>query len=209
MDLLEFQARDLFVKQGVAVLDADVADTPEAAVEIARRLGGRRVVIKAQVKIGRRGKAAGVKLANNPDDARDKAAEILGLDIKGHTVRHVMVTQAASIVDGYYFSVPLDRANGATLAMASTQGGMDIEQIAATTPETLAKIPVSSPPPPPPARSPLRRNRYRYRAADAPFLRADASSCPHADRLPFAVAPRHSVFRDEHLAAPAADTNGS
>ncbi len=143
MDLLEFQARDLFAKHGVAVLDADVADTPEAAGESARRLGGK-VVVKAQVKTGGRGKAGGVKLADDPDDARDKAAQILGLDIKGHTVRRVMVAQAADIVDEYYFSVLLDRANRAYLAMASTRGGMDIEEVAATTPEALAKVPIDA-----------------------------------------------------------------
>ena len=144
MDLLEFQARDLFAKHGVAVLDADVADTPEAAGESARRLGGGKVVVKAQVKTGGRGKAGGVKLADDPDDARDKAAQILGLDIKGHTVRRVMVAQAADIVDEYYFSVLLDRANRAYLAMASTRGGMDIEEVAATTPEALAKVPIDA-----------------------------------------------------------------
>jgi succinyl-CoA synthetase beta subunit len=143
MDLLEFQARDLFARHGVAVLDAGVADTPEAARDVAHRLGGGRVVVKAQVKTGGRGKAGGVKLAENPDDARGKAAQILGLNIKGHNVLRVMVAQAADVLEEYYFSVLLDRANRAYLAMASVQGGMDIEEVASKTPEALAKVPIS------------------------------------------------------------------
>src|SRR5689334_2710383 len=142
MDLLEFQARDLFARHGVAVLDAGVADTVDAASDVARRLGGGRVVVKAQVRVGGRGKAGGVKLAEDPDDARDRAAEILGLNIKGHTVHQVMVAQAAEVADEYYFSLLLDRANRQYLAMASVQGGMDIEEVAANTPEALAKIPI-------------------------------------------------------------------
>jgi succinyl-CoA synthetase beta subunit len=140
MDLLEFQARDLFAKHGVAVLDAAVAASPAEAKDAARRLGGGPVVVKAQVKTGGRGKAGGVKLAQNPDDAEEKAAQILGLDIKGHVVHRVMVATAADVADEYYFSVLLDRANGAYLAMASMEGGMDIEEVAATKPEALAKV---------------------------------------------------------------------
>jgi succinyl-CoA synthetase beta subunit len=140
MDLLEFQARDLFAKHGVAVLDAAVAASPAEAKDTARRLGGGPVVVKAQVKTGGRGKAGGVKLAQNPDDAEEKTAQILGLDIKGHVVHRVMVAPAAEVTDEYYFSVLLDRANGSYLAMASVEGGMDIEEVAATKPETLAKV---------------------------------------------------------------------
>jgi succinyl-CoA synthetase beta subunit len=140
MDLLEFQARDLFAKHGVAVLDAAVAASPAEAKDAARRLGGGPVVVKAQVKTGGRGKAGGVKLAQNPDDAEEKAAQILGLDIKGHVVHRVMVAPAAEVADEYYCSVLLDRANGAYLAMASVEGGMDIEEVAVTKPEALAKV---------------------------------------------------------------------
>ena len=142
MDLLEYQARDIFAKHGVPVLDGAVAETPAEANEAAQRLGGGRVVVKAQVKTGGRGKAGGVKLADGPDDAQDKAAQILGLNIKGHIVKRVMLAPAADIADEYYFSLLLDRANRAYLAMASVQGGMDIEEVAATQPEALARIPV-------------------------------------------------------------------
>jgi len=144
MDLLEFQARDLFAKHGVAVLDAGLAETPAQAKEVAVRLGGGRIVVKAQVKTGGRGKAGGVKLAENPDEAADKAAQILGLNIKGHIVDRVMVASAADVVDEYYFSILLDRANRAYLAMASVEGGMDIEEVAATKPQALAKLPIDA-----------------------------------------------------------------
>src|SRR6478672_4370646 len=144
MDLLEFQARDLFAKHGVPVLDAGLAETPAEAKEVAVRLGGGRVVVKAQVKTGGRGKAGGVKLADNPDDAQDKAAQILGLNIKGHIVDRVMVAPAADVVDEYYFSVLLDRAHRRYLAMASVEGGMDIEEVAATKPDALAKLPIDA-----------------------------------------------------------------
>lgn len=140
MDLLEYQARDIFAKHGVPVLDGAVAETPVEANEAAKRLGGGRVVVKAQVKTGGRGKAGRVKLADGPDDAQDKAAQILGLNIKGHIVKRVMLAPAADIADEYYFSLLLDRANRAYLAMASVQGGMDIEEVAATQPEALARI---------------------------------------------------------------------
>src|SRR3954468_11217489 len=99
MDLFEFQARDLFAKHGVAVLDAGVAETPAQAKDVAQRLGGGRVIVKAQVKTGGRGKAGGVKLADDPDDSADKATQILGLNIKGHIVERVMVAPAAQVVD--------------------------------------------------------------------------------------------------------------
>ena len=144
MDLFEYQARDLFAAHGVPVLDAVVATTAEEAAAGAEKLGGGTVVVKAQVKTGGRGKAGGVKLAHNPAEAAEKAEQILGMDIKGHTVHRVMVAQGASIAEEYYFSVLLDRANRTYLAMASREGGMEIEQLAVERPEALAKIPVDS-----------------------------------------------------------------
>ncbi|AWI30547.1 MULTISPECIES: ADP-forming succinate--CoA ligase subunit beta [Streptomyces] len=144
MDLFEYQARDLFAKHGVPVLAGEVIDTPEAAREATERLGGRSVV-KAQVKVGGRGKAGGVKLAATPDEAVARATDILGMDIKGHTVHKVMIAETApEIAEEYYVSYLLDRANRTFLAMASVAGGMDIEEVAATTPEKLAKIPVDA-----------------------------------------------------------------
>jgi succinyl-CoA synthetase beta subunit len=141
VDLYEYQARDLFAKHGVPVLGGEVADTPEAARAAATRLGGR-VVVKAQVKTGGRGKAGGVKLASDPDQAEQVARAILGMDIKGHTVHRVMLAQTADIQDEYYASFLLDRANRTFLAMASVEGGMEIEEVAATKPEALAKVPI-------------------------------------------------------------------
>jgi succinyl-CoA synthetase beta subunit len=143
VDLFEYQARDLFAKHGVPVLDGIVAETPAEARAAAERLGGR-AVVKAQVKVGGRGKAGGVKLAADPDDAAAKAEQILGMDIKGHTVRRVMLAATAEIVDEFYVSFLLDRANRTFLAMATTQGGMDVEEVAANTPELLAKVPVDA-----------------------------------------------------------------
>ncbi|MFI6289413.1 ADP-forming succinate--CoA ligase subunit beta [Streptomyces sp. NPDC051018] len=144
MDLFEYQARDLFAKHGVPVLAGEVIDTPEAAREVTERLGGKSVV-KAQVKVGGRGKAGGVKLASTPDDAVEKAGQILGMDIKGHTVHKVMLAETApDIAEEYYVSYLLDRTNRTFLAMASVEGGMDIEEVAATKPEALAKIPVDA-----------------------------------------------------------------
>ncbi|MCC2278817.1 MULTISPECIES: ADP-forming succinate--CoA ligase subunit beta [Streptomyces] len=144
MDLFEYQARDLFAKHGVPVLAGEVIDTPEAAREATERLGGRSVV-KAQVKVGGRGKAGGVKLAATPDEAVARATDILGMDIKGHTVHKVMIAETApEIAEEYYVSYLLDRTNRTFLAMASVAGGMDIEEVAATTPEKLAKVPVDA-----------------------------------------------------------------
>ncbi|MGH3327246.1 MAG: ADP-forming succinate--CoA ligase subunit beta [Streptomycetales bacterium] len=139
MDLFEYQARDLFAQHGVPVLAGEVAETPEEASAAADRLGGR-VVVKAQVKAGGRGKAGGVKLADDPADAEAKARQILGMDIKGHIVRRVMLAETADIAEEYYFSYLLDRAQRTFLAIASTEGGMDIEEVAATTPEAIAKV---------------------------------------------------------------------
>ncbi|WP_037575496.1 ADP-forming succinate--CoA ligase subunit beta [Phaeacidiphilus oryzae] len=143
MDLFEYQARDLFAKHGVPVLDGEVIDTPEAARAVAERFGGK-AVVKAQVKVGGRGKAGGVKLAADPEDAVAKAGQILGMDIKGHTVHKVMLAQTADIKEEYYVSFLLDRTNRTFLAMASVEGGVEIEVVAAEKPEALAKIPVDA-----------------------------------------------------------------
>ena len=141
MDLYEYQARDLFEKYGVPVLKGIIADTPEAVRAAAEQIGGV-TVVKAQVKTGGRGKAGGVKVAKTPEDAEVAAKAILGLDIKGHVVKRVMVAQGADIAAEYYFSVLLDRANRSYLSLASFEGGMEIEQLAEERPEALAKIEV-------------------------------------------------------------------
>ncbi|MGW0550710.1 ADP-forming succinate--CoA ligase subunit beta [Streptomyces altiplanensis] len=144
MDLFEYQARDLFAKHGVPVLAGEVIETPEAAREATERMGGKSVV-KAQVKVGGRGKAGGVKLAATPDEAVARSTDILGMDIKGHTVHKVMIAETApEIAEEYYVSYLLDRTNRTFLAMASVQGGMDIEEVAEKTPEALAKVPVNA-----------------------------------------------------------------
>nr|WP_202535544.1 ADP-forming succinate--CoA ligase subunit beta [Streptomyces sp. SID4919] len=142
--MFEYQARDLFAKHGVPVLAGEVIDTPEAARAATERMGGKSVV-KAQVKVGGRGKAGGVKLAATPDEAVARATDILGMDIKGHTVNKVMIAETAPEIDEeYYVSYLLDRTNRTFLAMASVQGGMDIEEVAEKTPEALAKVPVDA-----------------------------------------------------------------
>ena len=139
MDLFEYQARDLFEAHQIPVLAGAVASTPEAAEAAAAKMGGK-VVVKAQVKIGGRGKAGGVKLAENAADAKEKAKAILGMDIKGHTVHQVMIAQAAPIAAEYYMAILLDRANRNFLVMASVAGGMEIEEVAHKTPEKLARV---------------------------------------------------------------------
>lgn len=143
VDLFEYQARDLLASHGVPVLPGGVAETPEQAEAIAREIGTQ-VVVKAQVKTGGRGKAGGVKLAADADEARARAQDILGLDIKGHVTHKVMVAQASDIAEEYYFSYLLDRGNRTFLAMASREGGMEIEQLAVERPEALARIPVDA-----------------------------------------------------------------
>ncbi|HEY7175872.1 MAG TPA: ADP-forming succinate--CoA ligase subunit beta, partial [Micromonosporaceae bacterium] len=143
MDLYEYQGRELFARHGLPVLDGGVATTPQEARAIAERLGGRSVV-KAQVKVGGRGKAGGVKLAADAAEAEARATDILGMDIKGHTVGKVMVTETADIVEEYYFSYLLDRANRTFLCIASTAGGMEIEQVAHEAPEKVARIPIDA-----------------------------------------------------------------
>ncbi len=143
MDLFEYQARDIFEKYGVPVLAGKIADTPEQAEAAAQEIGGT-VVVKAQVKIGGRGKAGGVKVAHSPQEAKEKAAQILGLDIKGHVVKRVMIAQGADIDKEYYFSILLDRSNRTFLSLCSVEGGMEIEQLAHERPDALARIEVSA-----------------------------------------------------------------
>ena len=142
MDLYEYQARDVFEAHGVPVLRGVTATTPAEAKEAAAAIGTPVVVVKAQVKTGGRGKAGGVKIAKSPDEAAARAAEILGLDIKGHVVKTVMIAEGADIAEEYYFSLLLDRAERRYLAMCSKEGGMDIETLAAERPAALARIPV-------------------------------------------------------------------
>lgn len=143
MDLYEYQARDMFERHGVPVLQGLTADTPEEAEAAAAKIGGV-VVVKAQVKTGGRGKAGGVKVAKTPAEAKEAAEKILGLDIKGHVVKRVMIAQGASIDKEFYFSVLLDRSNRTFLSLCSVEGGMDIEQLAEERPEALAKIAVDA-----------------------------------------------------------------
>lgn len=142
MDLYEYQARDLFEKHGVPVLRGIVAENPEQASQAAAELGTSVVAVKAQVKIGGRGKAGGVKIAKSPEEAAQHAEKILGMDIKGHTVHKVMIAEGADIAEEYYFSILLDRSERRYLVMCSREGGMDIETLAKERPEALAKVPV-------------------------------------------------------------------
>jgi succinyl-CoA synthetase beta subunit len=143
VDLYEYQAKDLFAAHGVPVLPGRTVDTA-ADAEVAAGEIGTAVVVKAQVKVGGRGKAGGVKLAETPAEAKEKAEAILGLDIKGHVVHRVLVTQASDIAEEYYFSFLLDRSNRTFLAMASAEGGMEIEELAVERPDALARVPVDA-----------------------------------------------------------------
>jgi len=146
VDLFEYQGKQLFADHGVPIQQGKVATTPQQAREIAAELiaaGKPGVVIKAQVKVGGRGKAGGVKLASDPDEAEAKAGRILGMDIKGHTVRSVLVAEDIDIAQEYYLSFLLDRADRTFLSMCSVEGGVEIEEVARTKPEALARIPVS------------------------------------------------------------------
>jgi len=143
VDLYEYQARDVFASYGVPVLAGGVATTPEQARDIAVDIGGQ-VVVKAQVKTGGRGKAGGVKLADTPEDAQARATDILGMDIKGHTVHRVLVAQASDIAEEYYFSYLLDRANRGFLCIASVEGGVEIEEVAVKNPDALARVPIDA-----------------------------------------------------------------
>ncbi|GLZ04023.1 succinate--CoA ligase [ADP-forming] subunit beta 1 [Actinomadura sp. NBRC 104412] len=147
MDLFEHQAKDLFAEYGVPVPTGKVAHTPQEARAIAEELfaaGSKKVVVKAQVLTGGRGKAGGVKLADDAAEAESLAGRILGMDIKGHTVRKVLVEQGSAIAEEYYFSFLLDRANRSFLSICSAEGGMEIEEVAATNPDAVAKVEVSA-----------------------------------------------------------------
>jgi len=139
VDLMEYQAKSVFAKHGVRTTVGEVVMTPEQARAAAEKIGGR-VVVKAQVKTGGRGKAGGVKLASTPDEAEEKAREILGLDIKGHVVKTLNIVPAASIAEEYYFSFLVDRANRNYLSIASAEGGVEIEEVAHTNPDAVAKV---------------------------------------------------------------------
>jgi succinyl-CoA synthetase beta subunit len=146
VDLFEYQAKDLFASYGVPIQEGKIAATPAEARAIAAEFiaaGKPGVVIKAQVKTGGRGKAGGVKLAGDPDEAQAKAEKILGMDIKGHTVHSVLVAEDIDIAQEYYLSFLLDRSDRTFLAMCSVEGGVEIEEVARTNPQALAKIPVS------------------------------------------------------------------
>jgi succinyl-CoA synthetase beta subunit len=143
MDLFEYQAKELFAKHNVPSTPGRVTDTAEGARAIAEEIG-RPVMVKAQVKVGGRGKAGGVKFAATPEDAYEHAKNILGLDIKGHIVKKLLVAEASDIAEEYYISFLLDRANRTYLAMCSVEGGMEIEEVAATKPDRLAKVPVDA-----------------------------------------------------------------
>jgi len=142
VDLFEWQAKELFAKHGVPTTRQVVVSTPAQAGQAAEQLGGGPVMVKAQVKAGGRGKAGGVKFAPDADAARKHAEAILGMDIKGHTVHTVLISEAADIGEEYYFSFLLDRANRAYLAMCSAEGGMEIEQLAVEKPHALARVPI-------------------------------------------------------------------
>ncbi len=141
MNLHEYQARALLKSAGIPMLDGDVASTPSEAESIARRIGGK-VVIKAQVHSGGRGKAGGVKLALNPGEAADHASQILGMTIKGLVVHRVLVVPAADIASESYVGIIMDRATQKPVFMVSSAGGIDIEEVAAKTPEKIMKMPI-------------------------------------------------------------------
>ena len=139
MDLYEYQGKQLFARFGIPVSDGVVATTPEEARKAAEQLGGP-VVVKAQVLVGGRGKAGGIQLAATPDEAEAKAGQVLGLDIRGHVVRRLWIERASDIAREYYFSITFDRGAKKPLLMLTTQGGVDIEQVAADTPDKLARL---------------------------------------------------------------------
>jgi succinyl-CoA synthetase beta subunit len=143
VDLMEYQAKELFAKHGVPVFAGETVDNPAAARAAAEKIG-KPVMVKAQVKAGGRGKAGGVKFCPTADEAEARATDILGLVIKGLTVHKVLVTEASDIDKEYYVSFLLDRANRTYLAMASVEGGMEIEELAVERPEALAKVPVDA-----------------------------------------------------------------
>src|SRR5205807_4973042 len=138
MDLYEYQGKELFRRFGIPVSEGRLAETPEEALAAADELGGP-VVVKAQVLTGGRGKAGGVKLADNPGDADAKAKDILGLDIRGHVVRRLWIEQASDIAKEYYLSITFDRGAKQPLYMLTKEGGIEIEQVAAENPDALAR----------------------------------------------------------------------
>jgi succinyl-CoA synthetase beta subunit len=142
VDLFEYQAKELFRRFDIPVPDGKVAASAQSAEKVAARIGGR-VVVKAQVQVGGRGKAGGIKLAESPEQARDVASQIIGMDIKGHRVRRVLVERAGDIAAEFYASFLLDRAAKAFLGMMSAKGGMDIEEVAATDPGAIARVSIS------------------------------------------------------------------
>jgi succinyl-CoA synthetase beta subunit len=139
MDLYEYQGKELFRRHGIAVSDGRLATSPEEARAAAEELGGP-VVVKAQVLTGGRGKAGGIKLAESPDEAEARAREILGLDIRGHVVRRLWIERASDIAREYYLSITFDRGEKQVLFMFTTEGGIDIEEVAATKPEALVRL---------------------------------------------------------------------
>ena len=145
MDLFEYQAKELFAEYGVPVPKDKVANTAQEAREIATAFAGEgipQVVVKAQVKTGGRGKAGGVKLAEGPADTYEKAERIIGMDIKGHTVHRVLIAEATDIKSEYYLSFLLDRAHRTFLSICSVEGGVEIEEVAHTNPDAIARIPI-------------------------------------------------------------------
>jgi succinyl-CoA synthetase beta subunit len=142
MDLFEYQAKELFARHGVAVPRGRVAWSPEEAETAAADLGGT-VVVKAQVQTGGRGKAGGIQLAKDAAEARARAEQIIGMDIRGHTVRRVLVEEASEIAEEYYLALLHDRAGKGLLAMASAEGGVEIEEVANATPEAIVRVPVN------------------------------------------------------------------
>jgi len=142
MDLFEHQAKELFARHGVAVPRGRVAWSPEEAEAAAAEIGGT-VVVKAQVQTGGRGKAGGIQLARDAAEARAKAEQIIGMDIRGHTVRRVLVEEASEIAEEYYLALLHDRAGKGLLAMASAEGGVEIEEVAKATPEAIVRVPVN------------------------------------------------------------------
>jgi succinyl-CoA synthetase beta subunit len=139
LDLFEYQGKQLLAAQGIPVPAGEVAETPEEARAAAERIGGK-VAVKAQVQVGGRGKAGGIKVAGTPQEAEEHARAILGMDIKGHTVHRVWVEQASDIRREYYASVTFDRGAKKPLVMLSAMGGVDIEEVAASSPEALARL---------------------------------------------------------------------
>ena len=139
MDLYEYQGKELFRRHGIPVSEGRLATSPQEARAAAEELGGA-VVVKAQVLTGGRGKAGGIKLAESPDDTETRARDILGLDIRGHVVRRLWIERASDIAREYYLSITFDRGEKKPLFMFTTEGGIDIEEVAATKPEALVRL---------------------------------------------------------------------